>query len=264
MLQSLQPGIPRISRQQANVFPPVLSPLIHAVESGLDILPAVQAVTRDLGFDTFMYGVSTSLKPDHESRMYVFTTAPMEWVLRYDQHAYIEADPRVLLLWDSTLPLVWDQKMVRGMSKRTDDFLDDALRHGIASGVCMPLRDETGTRVLVALNSAISVPGDSRRREIARALGDVIALAHYFHEMFMKSVVRTGIPSRVTGMPLSNRERQCLGLAARGMTSDDIAFKLGICTRTVQYHFDSIRSKLAAANRQEAVARAIKDGLISV
>jgi DNA-binding CsgD family transcriptional regulator len=262
MLQPLRPVTPRIKHHV--VFPPVLMPLIEAVDQGRDLVPAIEAITFDLGFDSFMYGVSTSLKPDHESRMYVFTTAPVEWVLRYDERAYIEADPRVLLLWDSTLPLVWDQEAVRGMSKQTDDFLDDAICYGIASGVCMPLRDDSGTRVIVALNSTIPRPSDTRRREISRALGDVVVLAHYFHEWFMKSVVRRGIPSRVTGMPLSGRERQCLNLAARGMTSDDIAFKLGICTRTVQYHFDSIRTKLAAANRQEAVARAIKDGLIGL
>jgi DNA-binding NarL/FixJ family response regulator len=150
------------------------------------------------------------------------------------------------------------------MSKKSDEFLDDALRYGIASGVCMPLRDESGTRVILALNSAIPEIDDARRREISRILGDVVVLTHYFHEYFMKSVVRRGVPSRVTGMPLRSRELHCLGLAARGMTSDDIAFKPGICSRTVQYHFDSIRSKLAASNRQEAVARAIKDGLINL
>ena len=262
MLQSLLPGTP-LSNQRS-IIPPVMVPLFDAADNGLDLVPAIQSITNDLGFDTFMYGVSTSLRPDHESRMYVFTTAPLEWVLRYDQRAYIEADPRVLLLWDSTLPLVWDQATVRGMSKKSDDFLDDALRYGIASGVCMPLRDESGTRVILALNSAIPRIDGARRHQISRILGDVVVLAHYFHELFMKSVVRRGVPSRVTGMPLSGRERQCLGLAARGMTSEDIAFKLGICTRTVQYHFDSIRSKLAAANRQEAVARAIKDGLINL
>lgn len=61
---------------------------------------------------------------------------------------------------------------------------------------------------------------------------------------------------------LSDRERQCLTMAARGLTSDDMAYKLGITERTVRFHFSSIRSKLGAANRQEAVAKAIKGGLI--
>jgi DNA-binding CsgD family transcriptional regulator len=196
--------------------------------------------------------------------MYVFTTAPLEWVARYDQLAYIEVDPRVLLLWDSTLPLVWDQRTVRGGGAKSEAFLDDALKFGIASGVCVPLGDEANTRVIMALNSTVREVDEPRRLAITRNLGDIVVFAHYFHELFMKSVVRLGIQSRFTGRPLSNRERECLTMAARGLTTEDIGYKLGICTRTVQFHFDSIRSKLAVANRQEAVARAIRDGQISL
>ena len=245
-------------------IPPVLGPLVAAVESGRDVVPVIQSTVRSFGFDTFMYGMCTSLMPDHESRMFVFTTVSAEWVIRYDELAYIEVDPRILLLWDSTLPLVWDQRTVRGGGAKSEVFLDDAMRHGIASGVCMPLGDEVGTRVIVALKSAVPEIDEPRRLGISRCLGDIVLFAHYFHELFMKSVVRQGAPFRFSGRPLSERERECLTLAARGMTSEDIAFKLGIGSRTVQFHFDSIRSKLAAANRQEAVARAIKDRLISL
>lgn len=245
-------------------IPPVLQPLVKAAESGKDLVPVIQSITRCFGFDTFMYGMCTSLRPDHESRMYVFTTLPKEWVARYDQMAYIEVDPRILLLWDSTLPLVWDQRTVRGGGAKADAFLNDALKYGIASGVCVPLGDEAGTRVIIALNSTISEVDESRQLAISRNLGDIMLFAHYFHELFMKSIVRLGIQSRFIGRPLSDRERECLTLAARGLTTEDIGYKLGICTRTVQFHFDSIRSKLAVANRQEAVARAIRDGQISL
>ena len=243
-------------------IPPVLDPLVKAAENGQDLVPVIQSITRNFGFDTFMYGMCTSLRPDHESRMYVFTTAPLEWVARYDQMAYIEVDPRILLLWDSTLPLVWDQRTVRGGGAKSEAFLDDALRYGIGSGVCVPLGDEVGTRVIIALNSTVLEMDEPRRLAITRNLGDIVLFAHYFHELFMKSVVRLGVQSRFTGRPLSHRERECLTLAARGLTTEDIGYKLGICTRTVQFHFDSIRSKLAVANRQEAVARAIQDGQI--
>jgi DNA-binding CsgD family transcriptional regulator len=245
-------------------IPPILDPLVKAAENGQDLVPVIQSITHSFGFDTFMYGVCTSPRPDHESRMYVFTTAPLEWVARYDQLAYIEVDPRVLLLWDSTLPLVWDQRTVRGGGAKSEAFLDDALKFGIASGVCVPLGDEANTRVIMALNSTVREVDEPRRLAITRNLGDIVVFAHYFHELFMKSVVRLGIQSRFTGRPLSNRERECLTMAARGLTTEDIGYKLGICTRTVQFHFDSIRSKLAVANRQEAVARAIRDGQISL
>lgn len=262
MLQALQLGQTKVASW--SFIPPFLEPLVKAAEAGKDLVPIIQSITRSFGFDTFMYGMCTSVRPDHESRMFVFTTAPMDWVIHYDEKAYIEVDPRILLLWDSTLPLVWDQRTVRGGGKRTDAFLDDALKHGIASGVCMPLGDEVGTRVIVALNSTIPEIDESRRLAISRNLGDIVLLAHYFHELFMKGIVRRGTQPRIAGRPLSERERECLTLTARGLTTDDIALKLGIGPRTVQFHFDSIRSKLAAANRQEAVARAIKDRLIAL
>ena len=262
MLQALKLGQTKIA--PSGFIPPLLDPLVRAADAGSDLVPAIQSITLEFGFDTFMYGMCTSVRPDHESRMFVFTTAPTEWVVQYDQMAYIEVDPRVLLLWDSTLPLVWDQRTVRGASRRSDAFLDDAMNHGIASGVCMPLGDEIGTRVIVALNSAIPEIDERRRLAISQNLGDIVLFAHYFHELFMKAIVRRGNTPRITGRPLSGREKECLVLTARGLTTDDIALKLGIGSRTVQFHFDSIRSKLAAANRQEAVALAIKERLISI
>jgi DNA-binding NarL/FixJ family response regulator len=105
---------------------------------------------------------------------------------------------------------------------------------------------------------------EPRRLAISRNLGDIVLFALYFHELFMKSVVRLGIQSRFIGRPLSYRERECLTLAARGLTTEDIGYKLGICTRTVQFHFDSIRSKLAVAKPPRGSCAGDKDGQISI
>jgi len=87
-------------------------------------------------------------------------------------------------------------------------------------------------------------------------------LGHYFHEIFMKSVIEIGAAPRAAGAPLSKRERECLALAAHGLTTDDISIKLDISSRTVQFHFDSIRSKMGAANRQEAIAIGVQTGIV--
>ena len=79
----------------------------------------------------------------------------------------------------------------------------------------------------------------------------------------MKSVVERGVPSRLKGAPLSGRERGVLRLVAHGLTTDDIARKLEISERTVQFHLDAVRTKLGAANRQEAVAIGMHLGFVS-
>lgn len=262
MLRSLHLG--PVTVDPSRVLPPIMVPLVRAAECGFDLVSEVESITRHFGFDTFMYGVAVSAQPDNDSCVYAFTTLPLEWVLRYDQRAYIEVDPRIALAWDNTMPVVWDQTSLRGMSVAADTFLDDAMAFGIASGVCMPLPDALGTRRLVVLNSKIPVMSVERRQKIAEDLGEMLVFANYFHEIFMRDIVAKKMLPKATGMKLSRRELECLRLAATGLTTEAIAKKLAIAARTAQFHFDSIRSKLAAANRQEAIARAIKDRLISL
>ena len=261
MLQSLHLSSPAID--PSRIVPPMMVPLVRAAECGFDLISEVQSITRHFGFDTFMYGVAVSVLPDNDSCMYAFTTMSMEWVMRYDQRAYIEVDPRIADTWDRTAPLVWDQTTWRGRSPAVDAFLDDAEAHGTASGMCMPLHDALGTRRLIVMNSSTPVLSATRREAIARNLGDMLVFANYFHEIFMKAVVARKIPPRAAGMKLSARELECLTLAAKGLTTEAISKRLGIVASTAQFHFNSIRSKLGAANRQEAIARAVRDGLIS-
>lgn len=61
---------------------------------------------------------------------------------------------------------------------------------------------------------------------------------------------------------LTNREKECLQLATRGFASKRIAAELGICEATVVFHFGNATRKLGAANRLEAVAVALRRGLI--
>jgi DNA-binding CsgD family transcriptional regulator len=260
MLESLRPG--RVNLRDNQYVPPFLAALVGAAAHGGDLLPHVESITRHLGFDSFMYAASAMPKPDHEEKAYVFTTLPREWVGRYDQLAYVEVDPRIFLTWDSAIPLVWDQTNVRGHGARSDAFLDDALAHGIASGVCFMFHGPHNSHVIVALNSRIERNDDFRLQAITRNLPDILMFGHYFHEIFMRSVIEIGTSPRAAGAPLSKRERECLGLAAHGMTTDDIAVKLDITPRTVQFHFDSIRSKLGAANRQEAIALGVQHGIV--
>jgi DNA-binding CsgD family transcriptional regulator len=61
---------------------------------------------------------------------------------------------------------------------------------------------------------------------------------------------------------LSAREMEVLGLAAMGLTNKEIAYRLGISDRTVQFHMNSIFNKTGTGSRTEAVALAIRSGWI--
>ena len=59
---------------------------------------------------------------------------------------------------------------------------------------------------------------------------------------------------------LSPRELQVLTLVAGGLTNKEIAYRLGISDRTVQFHMNSIFNKTATNSRTEAVVLAVRNG----
>jgi len=64
------------------------------------------------------------------------------------------------------------------------------------------------------------------------------------------------------GEPLTPRELDVLGLLAEGLPNKAIAGRLGISDQTVKFHVAAICGKLGAANRTDAVRRAVRRGLI--
>jgi DNA-binding CsgD family transcriptional regulator len=243
------------------LVPEMFKPLLETASSGADLTPTVRSIVKLLGFDSFMCGFSSTPRPNRNAQLYVFTTLPREWAQIYDDEAYIEIDPRIQLVYDRSTMVVWNAEDLYGKSARLNRFLEDAARFGVRSGACFTLHDVNHNGVLVCYNS-------SKQRtdveQVERNLGTLYAFGTHFHEVFMRNVVERGIPSRLRGAALTNREVQVLALVARGMTDEDISIKLSITPRTVKFHMDSARTKMCAANRQEAVALAVKAGLFDV
>ena len=64
--------------------------------------------------------------------------------------------------------------------------------------------------------------------------------------------------------PLTAREIQVLELLAEGLPNKAIARRLGISDQTVKFHVAALSGKLGAANRTDAVRRAVRRGLIAL
>jgi len=66
-----------------------------------------------------------------------------------------------------------------------------------------------------------------------------------------------------TYMPLTAREKEILQLLARGLTTNDLAQELELSESTVKTHTRNIFTKLNVSTRTEAIAVAVRIGLIS-
>lgn len=63
---------------------------------------------------------------------------------------------------------------------------------------------------------------------------------------------------------LTPREREVLEYLVEGLSNKAIAAHLGISDQTVKFHVAAISGKLGAANRTEAVRKAIRQGLVAL
>lgn len=61
---------------------------------------------------------------------------------------------------------------------------------------------------------------------------------------------------------ISRRELECLRLTAKGLTSEEIAAALGLSVHTANQYLTNTTHKLNAVNRIQAVAKALRSGLI--
>jgi DNA-binding CsgD family transcriptional regulator len=261
MLALVEPSRPA-ARARSTLDAP-LRLLLEAASCGAPLDVAMRDVVGQLGFDSFMYGRLAEPRPRRASHPLLWTTDPREWMALYDRKAYVEIDPRLTESDHRATPLVWDGAHLR-RDARVRGFLSDAARFGIRSGVSVSFRAADHSRIVVALNSPVSPVDPGRHDRIARQLGDIMLLATRFHDVFMAPVVRAPLVDGPWGLPLSARERECLQMAAHGLTSVEIAVKLDVAPRTIDFHFRNLIAKLGVLNRHGAIARGMSAGLIRI
>lgn len=254
-------AIGKVNLRTGQPVPPVFESLIEAARRRDPLLPYMQSIIEGFGFDSFEYGISRTEHADKNAANYCYSTLP-EWIAHYAKKGYIEIDPRLFLTCTSAVPLVWDQSTIRTFGPTVMTFLDDALAHGLASGVSFMWHGPYETGVIVTLNSHVKVNDEIRKKTIARNLADIVMFGHYFHEIFVVPALPFALQPLHSLPDITERERECLGFAARGMTTNDISLKLDIAPRTVKFHFARVFDKWGVANRQEAVARAVQFGLV--
>jgi DNA-binding NarL/FixJ family response regulator len=76
--------------------------------------------------------------------------------------------------------------------------------------------------------------------------------------------IAAGLAEHLTDQALSDREAEVLRYAAEGNRNQDIAQKLFIAVETVKVHMKHIMDKLDANDRTQAVAIAVRRGIIQL
>jgi two-component system response regulator FixJ len=109
------------------------------------------------------------------------------------------------------------------------DMAVTALKAGAADFIEKPTDDE---RLLASIRTAVT-----RNRELARDQSELAAIRRRYEQ-------------------LSERQREVMGLAIRGMSNKEIAAQLGISPRTVEHYREWAMERMQAGNFAELVQMA--------
>ncbi|TGQ71242.1 helix-turn-helix transcriptional regulator [Mesorhizobium sp. M00.F.Ca.ET.186.01.1.1] len=119
------------------------------------------------------------------------------------------------------------------------------------SGIAFPVHAERGQCGLVVfLGSEITISQDTLYEIHARCFSLFAAVAR----------IRPGDTGKTRA--ISKRELECLKLTANGNTSEEIARLLKLSVHTANQYLTQSTQKLNAVNRNQAVAKALRLGLI--
>lgn len=123
---------------------------------------------------------------------------------------------------------------------------------GIADSDLIPQALDAGARGLVLKNSPLS--------DLIRAIDTIAADGIFIDPVLGASLAIGADPSQPT---LTDRERQVLHLLAQGNAYGEIGAELYLSEATVRSHAQRAMTKLNARTRAQAVAIAVRTGVIS-
>jgi len=217
---------------------------------------------HSLGFEYFLYGAwlvaLRSRRNGTEPLQFIFNGYPEAWVETYLERDYLYIDPVIEHCGSQATPLVWRDEIFDTPARL--EFWEEARGAGLASGVSVPLRGNSGESGVFNLANPC---GDSDAvQHCAKAAGKAYLLSAYLHEALQNLVFRPEGYALRACPNLTARERECLAHWADGLVAKDIADLLDLRTRTVRFHLENAKDKLGVCDKGQAIARAMQWGMI--
>lgn len=234
---------------------------IFAATSSDAIWEAAAGFCAGLGSDNLVYGVR---HPRSGSTPLALRMTPplLPWREVYLAHGDDRRDP--LFSYGAELPpsfytgpeFMPDHTYLKAEDKAV---IERAAAFGFISGLAfvMPRQDDTvvaGWNILTGLKREAALVQFS---QFGGVLQMAATLAH--REMVHREDIQ-----RKRSKRLSPRQRECLQWLASGLRNEQIAEKMNIRPVTVDLHLREARAQLGAQTREQALAIAISDGMISL
>jgi len=226
---------------------------LACLESQYDIFRFMKRVTESWGMKAFMVMNLPLQMSLTLSQCTVITSWPADLLQQYDNDGLLIDSNVYSALKKASAPFVVNQDFIsQGLRPVVADKSKSLFaRFEMMNSVWCPVQDMTGTRGAVSLSGSRSSFSPSEVAEIFYLSAHV-----YGHLAHVRS-----LDSRISET-LTDREIDCLNWTAAGKTSAEIADILTLSEHTVNHYLNRATKKLDTVNRTQAVAKALRVGLI--
>ena len=219
-----------------------------------DLIDALERSFRCFGLDHF---VITGLPSPHErfEKVVLLRRWPPGWFELYSKSDFVRSDPVIKLCRATTSPFEWSEAPFdEEREPQAGKIMNLARDFGMPRGFSLPVHGVNGYEACFSVSGPN--PDLSSRTKPALHL-----IAMYGFERARQLMQ----PSRRLDMAqLTAREREVLTWAAVGKTGAETAEIMAITQRTVTSHIINATCKLGAANKTQAVVRAMQANLIRI
>lgn len=211
-----------------------------------DIFAALRQAAVELGFEYCAYGFRSPV-PFTNPPTFMISDYPKAWCDRYSREGYVDIDPSVLHGLVSQVPIIWSDRLF----ENARPMWEEARGYGLVVGWAQSTLDWVGGGGMLTLarsSEPLSVSELDAKELRMRRLANV---AHAALSQIYRAHVASNSPEK-----LSAREIEVLRWHADGKTAAEIGEILQISMDTVKFHTKNAVTKLGAANKTAAVARA--------
>ncbi len=231
---------------------------LNSAVTAQDICDGLTSFTGRYGLTLMM---AASLPEPHERKTLVrrrhllVGAFPPAWMDRYFTQDYAHIDPIVRRSKCDLSPFLWSEAAPFARAEHSavvNRMFGEAREFNLKAGFVVPLMTLEGAVIAASLGGeAADVPPEARGM-----IGMISAFA------IGRAIQLRDWERKRTRSKLTAREVECLKWAADGKTEWEISAILKISEHTADKHLANARCKLGAANRAQAVANAIRWGII--
>lgn len=230
---------------------------LRAARSHVQIYSELHRTGGVFGYEAFIITGLPRAPDENLSDCALVSGWPSEWQHRYQTNRFMHVDPVISHIRGTTDPFLWQDAVDATGASRGMIVMNEARAYGLNEGLCVPFHQIDGSEAGVSFGGQqIQLSGDERA---------ALHLVAIYAMSAAKAIARRRADDDDPDSPISpltGREVECLKWSSGGKSAWEISVILSISRRTVEQHLASAARKLQTVSRIQAVAEALRRGII--